>query len=108
MSMFSFLKPKPRGEGEPSPPVDPTSWFGKLRNGLTKTRRQPTGQLSGLFGVGRKLDEAFYEELETVLLSADVGVGATEWLIDELRARARREGFAEAAELREALGELLL
>src|SRR5438105_6444944 len=107
--MFSFLKPKPRGEGQPSPPIDQTSsWFGKLKDGLTKTRRQLTGQLTGLFGVGRKLDEEFYEELETVLLSSDVGVGATERLIDELRARARREGFTEAVELREALGELLL
>jgi fused signal recognition particle receptor len=109
MSMFSFLKPKPRAEAEPSPPNEAkSSWLGRLKDGLTKTRRQLTGQLSGLFGVGRKLDEAFYEELETVLLSADVGVGATEQLIADLRARARHAGYTDASELREALGELML
>jgi len=112
MAMFSFLKPKPRAEGTPPPPPEAkeatSNWFGRLKDGLTKTRRQLTGQLVGLFGAGRKLDEGFYEELETVLLSADVGVGATERLIAALRARARREGYSEAAQLREALGELLL
>ena len=98
--MFGFLKPKPRpaeeaaveaateAPGESAAPA--TSWFSRLKEGLTKTRRQLGGRLSGLFGVGRKLDEAFYEELETVLLTSDVGVQATEFLIENLRARAAR------------------
>jgi fused signal recognition particle receptor len=116
--MFGFLKPKPR----PAPEVDQsatpqdvsatpestTGWFSRLKQGLTKTRQQLGGRLVGLFGVGRKLDEAFYEELETVLLSSDVGVTATDFLIDNLRSRARREGYTEAAQLKEALAELLL
>jgi fused signal recognition particle receptor len=43
-----------------------------------------------------------------VLLTSDVGVTATEFLIDNLRLRARREGYTEAIELKEALGDLLL
>jgi fused signal recognition particle receptor len=43
-----------------------------------------------------------------VLLTSDVGVTATEFLISNLRARAKREGYSEASQLREALGELLL
>jgi fused signal recognition particle receptor len=100
---------------EPSPSPDaasvaepPGGWFTRLKDGLTKTRRQLGGQLVSVFGVGRKLDEAFYEELETVLLTSDVGVPATQHLIDALRARARREGYTAADELREALGELVL
>ena len=89
-------------------PPAPTSWFSRLKEGLTKTRKQLGGRLSGVFGVGRKLDENFYEELETVLLTSDVGVQATEFLIDNLRTRARREGYTEANELREALGDLML
>ena len=109
--MFSFLKPKPGADGEAT--VDDSvagagGWFARLKEGLTKTRRQLGGQLAGLFGAGRKLDEAFYEELETVLLSADVGVAATEFLIDRLRLRARREGYTEAIELKQALADLLL
>jgi fused signal recognition particle receptor len=116
--MFGFLKPKPRPAEEAAveaateapgeSPAPATSWFSRLKEGLTKTRRQLGGRLSGLFGVGRKLDEAFYEELETVLLTSDVGVQATEFLIENLRARARREGYTEASELREALAALLL
>ena len=85
-----------------------SSWFSRLKSGLDKTRQQLGGRLVGVFGAGRKLDEAFYEELETVLLSSDVGVSATEFLLDNLRARARREGYTEADQLREALGDLLL
>ena len=108
--MFGFLKPKPRPATEPADEAAgaSTGWFSKLKDGLAKTRRQLGGRLSGLFGAGRKLDDAFYEELETVLLSSDVGVGATEFLIDNLKSRARREGYTDASELRIALGELLL
>src|SRR6476620_8799866 len=115
--MFGFLKPKPRPAPQPEKDVDDSpreatdsssGWLSRLKQGLTKTRQQLGNRLVGVFGAGRKLDEAFYEELETVLLSSDVGVTATEFLIENLRARARREGYTEAAELKEALGELLL
>ncbi len=99
--MISFLKPRDGG-GESG------GWLTRLKQGLAKTRQQLGQGLSGLFGAGRKLDEAFYEELETVLLSADVGVAATGHLIEQLRARARRERYTEAAELRQALGAALL
>ena len=111
--MFGFLKPKPRpadeAAGASADPAAPSGgWFTRLKEGLTKTRRQLGGRLTGLFGPGRKLDEAFYEELETVLLTSDVGVQATEFLIDNLRARARREGYTQASALKEALADLLL
>ena len=108
--MFGFLKPKPRPatEAAAETPSASPGWFARLKDGLSTTRRQLGGRLSGLFGAGRKLDESFYEELETVLLTSDVGVAATEFLIDSLRAKARREGYGEASELKQALGELLL
>jgi fused signal recognition particle receptor len=86
----------------------PSGWFSRLKHGLDKTRQQLGGRLVSVFGPGRKLDEAFYEELETVLLTSDVGVSATDFLLDNLRARARREGYTEADQLKEALGDLLL
>ncbi|MEN3354555.1 MAG: fused signal recognition particle receptor [Betaproteobacteria bacterium] len=116
--MFGFLKPKPRPTPEPEQPAAATtpaaapasagSWFSRLKDGLTKTRHQLGGRLAGVFGTGRKLDASFYEELESVLLTSDVGVTASEFLIDSLRARARREGYTEAAQLKEALAELLM
>lgn len=85
-----------------------TGWLARLQAGLGKTRAQLGARLGGLFGAGRKLDESFYEELETVLLTADVGVTATTRLLDALRARARREHHTEAAQLRGALRDELL
>lgn len=108
--MFGFLKPKPppATEAAAETPSASPGWFARLKDGLSKTRRQLGGRLTGLFGVGRKLDESFYEELETVLLTSDVGVAATDFLIDNLRAKARREGYTDASELKVALGDLLL
>jgi fused signal recognition particle receptor len=119
--MFSFLKPKsrpapsataPDTEAAPASAEPPApaagGWFKKLKEGLSKTRQQLGGRLVGLFGAGRKLDDAFYEELETVLLTSDVGVTATDFLLENLRSRARREGYTDASQLREALAELLM
>ncbi|HET9663517.1 MAG TPA: signal recognition particle receptor subunit alpha, partial [Burkholderiales bacterium] len=89
--MLSFLKGRREAGDE--------GWFSRLKQGLAKTRRQLDAQLSGLFGPGRKLDHEFYDELETVLLVADVGISATDHLLETLRGRARREGFTEAAQL---------
>ena len=99
--MISFLKRGNSGE-------ESGGWFTRLKQGLAKTRQQLGQGLSGLFGAGRKLDDAFYEELETVLLSSDVGVAATGYLIEQLRARARRERYTETAQLRQALSAVLL
>jgi fused signal recognition particle receptor len=126
--MFGFLKSKNKDAPPPPPPaataavsaeiatpaapLEPAEpkaggWLARLKSGLTKTREKLGAQVAGLFGAGRKLDEAFYEELETVLLSADVGITATTHLIDALRAQARRERYTEAAQLRGALAENL-
>ena len=77
-------------------------WLAKLRGGLTKTRTN----LSTIF-VGVKVDEALYEELETALLSSDAGYATTEWLISQLRERARRNRIGDGAVLKAALRELL-
>jgi len=102
--MLSFLKSR---NAEP-PPGERSGWISRLRQGLAKTRQQLGERLGSVFGAGRKLDEAFYEELEEVLLTADVGVAASGFLIENLRQRARRERFTEAAQLKDALRGLLL
>jgi fused signal recognition particle receptor len=107
--MFGFLKPKePKDAAPGTDPVEAGGWLNRLKSGLAKTREKLGTQVAGMFGAGRKLDEAFYEELETVLIGADVGVTATSHLIDALRARARKERYTEADQLKQALGENLV
>lgn len=64
-------------------------------------------QLSGILSNG-KIDENLYEEVETELLSADVGVDATTWLLSILRKTAKRENLTNATDLKKALKEALL
>jgi fused signal recognition particle receptor len=79
-------------------------WLQRLRSGLRKTG----SGISGLF-LGRKsIDEDLLEELETLLLMADVGVDATQRIIDDLTARLRRAELADAAALHRALRENML
>ncbi|HUF81728.1 MAG TPA: signal recognition particle-docking protein FtsY [Burkholderiales bacterium] len=99
--MLSFLKSSKPASG--SSPEGDGSWLSRLREGLSKTREQLGTRLGGLFSASRPLNDSFYEELETVLIAADVGVAATTHLIDGLRRRARSEGLAEAAQLKQAL-----
>ena len=83
-------------------------WLARLRDGLAKTRAQFGQRVAALFGAGRPLDDAFYGELETALIGADVGVAASAQLLARLRQRARREGIADAPRLQQALQEALL
>jgi len=100
--MLSFLK---RDKDEAS---GQNGWAAKLRRGLASTRARLGGQLAAVFGAGRKVDEALFEELESVLLACDVGVGATRHLIEETRARAKRGRLDDAAQIRDALKQSLL
>ncbi len=71
--------------------------FARLKEGMTKTRESITHAIDQLVGVYKELDDDFYDELEMVLISADVGVKTTEKIIEKLKAevRARREGNPE-------------
>lgn len=117
--MFGFLKP---GSKPPSPP-EPTSpsesaapaetparpgWAQRLKAGLSKTRQVLNTPVGDLFRRHAKIDEALFEELEEILLTADVGVEATAHLLDALRKRVKRDKLTDAGQLRDALKDLLL
>lgn len=82
------------------------SFAQRLKQGLSKTRKQFGSQISGLFG-GGKIDEDVYEELETILLTADVGVNATIRLLENLRKRVKRQALDDTSQLKIALKEEL-
>ena len=99
--MFSFLKKNPT---ESSEAKSNGGWVARLKSGLART----SGQLTDLFGRGGKIDDDLYEELETILITADVGMDATGALLADLRRRVKEQHLSEAAELKEALAHCLL
>jgi len=114
--MFNFFKKdKPEAgaeENKPKPaeaaaaPETGKSWAERLKLGLAKTRNQLGSQLAGLFG-GGKIDAEIYEELESILLTADVGISATEFLLDDIKNRVKRQSLDDTAQLKTALKEAL-
>ncbi len=102
-------EPEPEPETAPEPPVElvaKTGWAARLKQGLSKSRDKMAKSLAGVFG-GGKIDEDLYEELETVLLTSDMGVAATERLLEDVRRRVSLKGLKNADELRGALKESL-
>lgn len=80
----------------------------KFRDGLAKTRDAFVGQVTDLFTRRKKIDEAFFEELEEILIGADVGVNTVMELIDELRAEVKKRRIEDPAELQPILSEKLV
>lgn len=110
--MFGFPKKSVDAENlTPATPSSELSWRERLKAGLARTRAQFGGKLKSIFARG-KVDDELLEELETLLLTSDVGMDATQHLLGELKARARRdkidtpEGIQKA--LSNALHELLI
>lgn len=77
-------------------------WAARLRQGLAKSRDNMAKSLAGVFG-GGKIDEDLYEELETVLITSDMGMEATEYLMADVRKRVSLRGLKDGAELKSAL-----
>ena len=81
--------------------------FGRLLRGLTKTRDKLVAGLSKLFTLGRKLDDAFLDELEEVLYSADLGATGSR-VVEEIKQAYKRREVKEVAEVPALLRSRLL
>mgnify|MGYP003483734341 CR=1 FL=1 len=86
-------------------------FFERLKEGLSKTRRNFTDRIQELVSFSAKIDEDFLEELEMILLSADVGVKTTEKLISAVRTAAKKNEIKGTEEvipfLKKYLSEML-
>lgn len=98
--MFKFKSKKTQSD------ADSAQEDSSLRSRLKRSRAQWGGRLRGLFG-GTKIDDELFEELETLLLTADVGTGTTMKIMDLLRAEVKRSKLTDGAQLREALETIL-
>ncbi|OFO66404.1 signal recognition particle-docking protein FtsY [Neisseria sp. HMSC065C04] len=91
----------------PTPVEEPKlGWAARLKQGLTKSRDKMAKSLAGVFG-GGQIDEDLYEELETVLITSDMGMEATEYLMKDVRDRVSLKGLKDGNELRGALKDAL-
>ncbi len=78
-------------------------FFGRLKQGLTKTRDNIVGGIESVFSGHDKIDEDFYEELEEILVMGDVGIHATQEILDKLRDDVKANHIRVPAECRQFL-----
>jgi fused signal recognition particle receptor len=98
-----------RGRTPEQVSLDEINWLKKLRQGLDKTRRGFVNQLKALIGQG-PLNADAVESIETLLLQADVGIEATDYVIETLQAKLRQESLPPdeaVAYLKQILRDLL-
>ncbi len=81
--------------------------FDRLKKGLEKTKKQLSDTFSAI-SFGRKIDESLFEDIEMVLLKADVGIEATEEIIEFLRKESKKRRITEGEDLKELLKEKLI
>jgi fused signal recognition particle receptor len=78
-------------------------FFGRLVSGLSKTRNQIKSGIDSIFSGFSNIDEDFYEELEELLIMADLGINATTRIIEELRIKVKEQSIKEPKECRQLL-----
>ncbi len=104
-------EPEPVAEAVPeavaAPETPKASWRDRLFKGLAKTRAQWGGKLKGVFSRG-KVDDQLLEELETLLLTSDVGIEATTHLLEELKKAAKRDKADTPEGVQKALAGVLV
>ena len=82
-------------------------FFDKLKNGLTKTKDAFFGQVSDVLKSFRRVDEDLLEELEELLICADMGAETAMSVVDELREKIKEDKITEAEQVKDALKEIL-
>ena len=80
-------------------------FFDRLVQGLTKTRNNIVSGIDSLFSGFSNIDEEFYEELEEILIMGDLGVHATENILDDLRKKVKENHIKEPADCKSLLIE---
>ena len=80
-----------------------TGFFGRLVNGLSKTRNSIAQGFDSIFSGFSSIDDDFYEELEETLVMADIGINTTSAILDNLRAKVKEEKIKDPQECREIL-----
>ncbi len=115
-TLFGSEEPKKPADSEEEPerksgaPGDRSSspgwqsgFFDRMRQAVSRTRETFSAKIADLTALTREVDETALEELETALITSDLGVETTTAILDALRDRARHQAIAGGAELRDLL-----
>lgn len=98
----------PATAAEPAPPVEEKKgFFARIKSGLSKTKANLTEQLSNIFLGAKEIDDDLLEDIETLLLTADVGVAATSDIISRLTDKVARKQLNDPQALQAALKDEL-
>ena len=101
------LEAEAEAPSEEAQKVEKKSFWGRVKASLTKTKSALFGQIDDLLKNFVKVDEDLLEELEEILICADVGVNATEIIIDKLREQIKDGRLKEKEQVMTALQEIL-
>ena len=82
-------------------------FFARLKQGLNKTRDALNEKVDSVLKVFKKIDEELYEELEEALITADVGVETSMYIIEELRGRVKEKHLTEAEQVKGEIAEVM-
>jgi len=86
----------------------PKNFLSRMRDAVSRTRESFSAKISDIAALTRTVDESALDNLETALLSSDMGVPTTTAILDALRDRARHQAIEGGAELRDLLKEQLI
>ena len=82
-------------------------WMSDLKSGLTKTRENFVSKVTKLFTFWKKIDDSFWEELEDIMLTSDIGIATSDKVISQMKALAKKEHILEPPLLMEELKKYL-
>lgn len=83
-------------------------FFGKLKEGLTKTKDNFTGKISSMLNLYVNIDEDLFEELEEILITSDIGVETSLDIIDNLREKIKENKIKDPKEVIPCLKEVII
>ncbi len=93
---------------EPEEETPKSGFFDRMKQAVSRTRESLSTRIEGIVALTRTVDESAFEDLETALLTSDLGVGTTNRILEALRDRARRQAIEGGEELRSLLKQELL
>lgn len=89
-------------------PNEDLGFFAKISQGLSKTRKQFSSKLKNLFTANVKIDDDLYEELEEILISADIGMQSTIDIVDSLKEEIKERSIKNSEEILPLLQEIMI